>query len=82
MLVLTRRKGQAIRIGDDIRIVVTRIDDGQVRIGIETPTGVSILREELFEAVRSSNQDAAQNEPIQFDVWLSGHSSSKTRENP
>ena len=81
MLVLTRRKGQAIRIGEDIRIVVTRIDDGQVRLGLETPSGISILREELFEAVRSDNQDAAQSQPGQLEVWLTEHGSSQTQEN-
>ncbi|MBU2754415.1 carbon storage regulator [Acidithiobacillus sp. CV18-2] len=81
MLVLTRRKGQAIRIGEDIRIVVTRIDDGQVRLGLETPSGISILREELFEAVRSDNQDAAQSQPGQLEVWLAEHGSGQTQEN-
>ncbi|MDD3760185.1 MAG: carbon storage regulator [Acidithiobacillus sp.] len=81
MLVLTRRKGQAIRIGEDIRIVVTRIDDGQVRLGLETPAGISILREELFEAVRSDNQDAAQSQPGQLEVWLAEYGSGQTQEN-
>ncbi len=81
MLVLTRRKGQAIRIGEDIRIVITRIEDGQVRIGIETPSGVAILREELFEAIRSNNRDAAQNQPDQLDAWLTGRGTGKVREN-
>ncbi|WP_248886192.1 carbon storage regulator [Acidithiobacillus acidisediminis] len=81
MLVLTRRKGQAIRIGEDIRIVITRIEDGQVRIGIETPSGVAILREELFEAIRSNNRDAAQNQLDQLDAWLTGRGTDKVREN-
>lgn len=56
MLILTRKRGEAIRIGEQIRIVVTRIDNNQVRIGIESPLDLAILREEIFETVRHENQ--------------------------
>ncbi|MEK8090593.1 carbon storage regulator CsrA [Thermithiobacillus plumbiphilus] len=58
MLILTRKRGEAIRIGEQIRIVVTRIDNNQVRIGIESPAELAILREEIFETVRRENQMA------------------------
>ena len=58
MLILTRKRGEAIRIGEQIRIVVTRIDNNQVRIGIESPSDLAILREEIFETVRRENQMA------------------------
>ena len=58
MLILTRKRGEAIRIGEQIRIVVTRIDNNQVRIGIEGPSELAILREEIFETVRRENQMA------------------------
>lgn len=58
MLILTRKRGEAIRIGEQIRIVVTRIDNNQVRIGIEGPSELAILREEIFETVRRENQKA------------------------
>ena len=48
MLVFTRRLGEQIQIGDQITVTVTRVDDGQVRIGIEAPAGVTIVREELL----------------------------------
>ena len=73
MLVLTRRRGQAICIGDNIRIVVTRIEDGQVRLGIESAHDVIILREELLESVRRANQSAQAVAPAQFDQWLLSH---------
>ena len=73
MLVLTRRRGQASCIGDDIRIVVTRIEDGQVRLGIESAHDVIILREELLESVRQANQSAQAVAPAQFDQWLQSH---------
>jgi len=47
MLVLTRKTGQRIQIGDEISITVVRLQGDQVRIGIEAPRQVSILREEL-----------------------------------
>ncbi|GIW86451.1 MAG: hypothetical protein KatS3mg108_0775 [Isosphaeraceae bacterium] len=47
MLVLSRKQHDAILIGDDIRITIVRIDRTQVRIGIEAPAHVPVLREEL-----------------------------------
>ncbi len=70
MLVLTRRRGQAICIGDNIRIVVTRIEDGQVRLGIESSDNVTILREELLETVKQANQSALSSAPEALDHWL------------
>lgn len=47
MLVLSRKQLDAILIGDDIKITVVRIDRNQVRLGIEAPSHISVLREEL-----------------------------------
>ncbi len=58
MLVLTRKQGQSIRIGDDIIIKIVDIDGSQVKIGIEAPKGVLIFREELYEKLRESNIEA------------------------
>lgn len=49
MLVLTRRKGQRILIGDDIRLTVNRIGDDRVSIGIEAPREVRVVREEIAD---------------------------------
>jgi len=51
MLTLTRRIGQEIRIGDDIRILVKEIKGRQVRIGIEAPPGIPIYREEIYKEI-------------------------------
>lgn len=47
MLILTRRAGETIRIGSDVKIQVIEVKGGQVRIGIEAPPGVPILRAEI-----------------------------------
>jgi len=60
MLVLTRKNDEAIRIGDDIVIRVVAIEKGAVRLGIEAPRSMTILREELIEAVTEENRKAAQ----------------------
>lgn len=58
MLVLTRKKGQSIRIGDDIFIEVIDIKGEGVKIGITAPDNLSILRKELIEEISSENQTA------------------------
>ena len=49
-LVLTRRRDESIRIGDDITVTILQVDGGKVRIGILAPKNVVILREELYTA--------------------------------
>jgi carbon storage regulator len=58
MLVLTRKVGERICIGDDVVLTVTAIDSQRVRIGIEAPRSVSIWREELCPR---SETDAAES---------------------
>jgi carbon storage regulator len=63
MLILTRKKDEAIRLGEDIRIVLVQIKGGQVRLGIECPSHMRVLREELYEAVRKENMNAVSVAP-------------------
>lgn len=49
MLILTRRAGEAIKISDNITVVVLGVKGGQVRLGIEAPQGVAVDREEIAE---------------------------------
>ncbi len=60
MLVLTRKQDEAIRIGDDIVIKIVATDKNSVRIGIEAPKEMTILREELVQAVTEENRKASQ----------------------
>jgi carbon storage regulator len=52
MLILTRRAGESIMIGNDVKITVTRVAVDKVRIGIEAPKHVAVYREELYETLR------------------------------
>ena len=58
MLVLTRKVGEMLRIGEDIEIKITEISGDKVRIGIEAPAALKILRGELIEII-AENQEAA-----------------------
>jgi carbon storage regulator len=49
MLILSRQKGQSIRINDDIEVIVVGINGNQVRIGITAPAHVKVDRQEIFE---------------------------------
>lgn len=58
MLVLSRKKDEAIHIGDNIRIVVVEVQGNKVRLGIEAPKDVSVHRHEVLEAIlRKSDSD-------------------------
>lgn len=59
MLVLTRREGESVRIGPDVRVTVVALASGQVRIGIEAPDSVFVHREEVWERLEEANRDAA-----------------------
>jgi carbon storage regulator len=58
MLIITRKKGESLMIGDDIEIIVSKIDDGSVKIGIKAPRDIQILRKELYEEVERENKEA------------------------
>ncbi len=61
MLVLTRRPGESIVVGDNIVVTVIEIKGGQVRIGIDAPRDVDVYREEIYEQVRQENLSAIAN---------------------
>lgn len=60
MLVITRKKGESILIGDDIEITVTKIEDGSVKLSIDAPREITILRKELYKEVEEENKMAAE----------------------
>lgn len=58
MLIITRKKGESFMIGDNIEIIINKIEDGSVKIGINAPKDISILRKELYEQVEIENKEA------------------------
>lgn len=62
MLVIGRKKGESILIGDHIEITVVKLDDGQVKLAVSAPKEVLVLRKELYKEVEEENMNAvAQN---------------------
>ncbi len=68
MLVLTRKVGEGIIIGDDIRLTVVETKGGSIRIGIEAPADKKIYREELYEKIRQENLEATHWEMSDLDT--------------
>ncbi|MCW5893725.1 MAG: carbon storage regulator CsrA [bacterium] len=67
MLILTRKSGEVIRIGDEIAIRVLEVRGNQVRIGVDAPAKVRIYREEIYRAIQRENEDAAVTERARLD---------------
>lgn len=60
MLILTRKVGESVAIGDDIQVSVVEIKGSQVKLGIRAPREVSVHREEIFLKIQEENMRAAQ----------------------
>ena len=58
MLVISRKKGESLLIGDDIEITVEKIDTSSVKISIKAPKEIVILRKEVYEKVKDENSNA------------------------
>lgn len=58
MLILTRKLDEEIIIGDDIRIRIVGIENGKVKLGIDAPEDMSIIRGELYQEVEKENKEA------------------------
>ena len=67
MLVLTRKIGEKIQIGDDICITIMEVKGKQVRVGIEAPAQVKVHREEIYQRIRQENINAANVDLTAFD---------------
>jgi carbon storage regulator len=64
MLILTRRVGETVMIGDEVTVVVLGVKGNQVRMGITAPRTVAVHREEIFERIkREEHDEAATTEP-------------------
>jgi carbon storage regulator len=66
MLIITRRAGEKIRVGDDVLIEVMEVTGSTVRVGIAAPKSIPVYREEIWAAVQAENKAAAASEVDQL----------------
>jgi len=64
VLIITRRAGERIMVGDDVVVEVMEIVGNSVRVGISAPRSVPVYREEIYAAVRDENRAAAESGPV------------------
>jgi len=66
LLVLTRKLGEKIQIGDDISIVIMEVKGKQVKLGIEAPSNIKVHREEIYQKIQDENIRASNIEITDF----------------
>jgi len=71
MLVLTRKVGEAIQIGSNVRVRVVATQAGQVRLAIEAPDEIRVHREEVYQRIAQANQEATRGDSEALRAWAS-----------
>jgi carbon storage regulator len=66
VLIITRKPGEKIMLGDDVVVHVMEIVGNSVRVGIQAPRSIPVYREEIWNAVRDENQAAASAAPAEL----------------
>lgn len=61
MLVLTRKNGEIIKIGDEIEITIISSKNDQVKIGINAPKNIEVFRKEILEEIQAENEQASKD---------------------
>lgn len=57
MLILTRRVGETLMVGDDVTVTVLGVKGNQVRIGVDAPKDVAVHREEIYQRIQRENEE-------------------------
>ncbi len=60
MLILTRKPGESLYIGDDVKVTIVEIKGNQIRVGIDAPADLRIYREEIYKQILEENKNAAE----------------------
>lgn len=76
MLVLTRKKGESIQIGNNIEVTVIAIEGEQIKLGIDAPQSVDIHRQEVYHAIQQQNSEA-----VNADISLISLLNQQTKRN-
>ena len=63
MLLLTRKLGENIRIGDDVKITIVEVKGNHVKLGIDAPPSVKVHREEIYARIQEENRKAQEAKP-------------------
>ena len=73
MLVLTRKLGEVIRVGDTVTVRVLEVKGNQVRLGVDAPADVRIYREEVYRAIRRENEQEPGTGDVAPPTWETHH---------
>jgi carbon storage regulator len=68
VLVLKRKIGESIMVGEDIEIVLLDRDGDTVKIGVEAPRSIRVFRKEIYEEIKQANHTALQTEASSLDM--------------
>lgn len=68
MLILTRRIGETLNIGDDIQVTVLGVKGNQVRLGVNAPKTVPVHREEIYQRIKKEKEAGQDAAPLQRSV--------------
>ena len=60
MLILTRKAGESLHLGDDIKITVLSVQGKQVKLGIDVPEDMTVYRDEVYQRIKEENRQAMQ----------------------
>ncbi len=70
MLILTRKVGEGIRIGDDVRVVVLEVKGNHIKIGVEAPANSPVYRDEIYARILDENRRASSALPEHLELVM------------